>query len=122
MPDGVTIIDKLDEPSMGESSFKGRPSLRGQSGYFGVPDHAVPSECSSQNLLGSRLPFGSLRVACVLLRIGLDPQILGCVLLFMSGDGALPNLVHPSLLALVACDRKPRCYVGKFGQCTEVTL
>jgi len=24
MPDGVTIIDKLDEPSMGESSFKGR--------------------------------------------------------------------------------------------------
>jgi hypothetical protein len=24
IPDGVTIIDKLDEPSMGESSFKGR--------------------------------------------------------------------------------------------------
>ena len=30
MPDGVTIIDKLDEPSMGESSFKGRlPPLGG---------------------------------------------------------------------------------------------
>jgi hypothetical protein len=30
MPDGVTIIDKLDEPSMGESSFKGRlPPLAG---------------------------------------------------------------------------------------------
>ena len=24
MPDGVTIIDKLDEPSMDESNFKGR--------------------------------------------------------------------------------------------------
>ena len=30
MPDGVTIIDKLDEPSMGESSFKGSlPPLGG---------------------------------------------------------------------------------------------
>jgi hypothetical protein len=30
MPDGVTIIYKLDEPSMGESSFKGRlPPLGG---------------------------------------------------------------------------------------------
>jgi hypothetical protein len=30
MPDGVTIIDKLDSPSMGESSFKGRlPPLGG---------------------------------------------------------------------------------------------
>jgi len=30
MPDGVTIIDQLDEPSMGESSFKGRlPPLGG---------------------------------------------------------------------------------------------
>ncbi len=30
MPDGVTIIDKLDEPSMGESSFKGTlPPLGG---------------------------------------------------------------------------------------------
>ena len=30
MPDGVTMIDKLDEPSMGESSFKGRlPPLGG---------------------------------------------------------------------------------------------
>jgi len=30
MPDGVTMIDQLDEPSMGESSFKGRlPPLGG---------------------------------------------------------------------------------------------
>jgi hypothetical protein len=30
MPDGVTIIYKLDEPSMGETSFKGRlPPLGG---------------------------------------------------------------------------------------------
>jgi hypothetical protein len=43
MPDGVTIIDKLDEPSMGESSFKGRlPPLGGSPVTIRHYDWKVP--------------------------------------------------------------------------------
>jgi hypothetical protein len=39
MPDGVTIIYKLDEPSMGESSFKGRLPPLGGSPVTVTPYH-----------------------------------------------------------------------------------
>jgi hypothetical protein len=43
MPDGVTIIYKLDEPSMGESSFKGRlPPLGGSPVTMTSQDQGMP--------------------------------------------------------------------------------
>ena len=60
MPDGVTIIDQLDEPSMGESSFKGRlPPLGGSPVTLG-------NEASQNELVGILIVTNWPEMICAL--------------------------------------------------------